>query len=138
MDASELESRLGVPVTTFDSTPDTSGYLRRQIPNASHGSFAVTNELTAARGCTGNAWAVPPGGVWSSTLLYPDLDPVQVGRLTVAGGVAACEMARSLGVDARRAGRTPAGRGPTPRAPAQVRRQRRDGRRVRRRARQVA
>ena len=101
MDASELESRLGVPVTTFDSTPDTSGYLRRQIPDASHGSFAVANELTAARGRTGNAWAVPPGGVWSSTLLYPDLDPAQVGRLTVAGGVAACEMARSLGVDAR-------------------------------------
>lgn len=101
MDASELEARLGVSVTTFDATPDTSGYLRRQIPDAPHGSFAVANELTAARGRTGSTWAAPPGGVWSSTLLYPDLDPAQVGRLTVAGGVAACEMARSFDVDAR-------------------------------------
>lgn len=101
MDESELDSRLGVPVTVFDVTPDTSGYLRRQIPDAPHGSFAVANELTAARGRTGNAWAAPPGGVWSSTLLYPDLDPEAVGRLTIAGGVAAAETARSFGVDAR-------------------------------------
>ena len=101
MDESELETRLGVPVTTFDATPDTSGSLRRQIPDASHGSLAVANELTAARGRTGNAWAAPPGGVWSSTLLYPELSPAQVGRLTIAGGVATCETARSFGLDAR-------------------------------------
>jgi BirA family biotin operon repressor/biotin-[acetyl-CoA-carboxylase] ligase len=101
MDESALESRLGVPVTSFDVTPDTSGYLRREIPDAPHGRFAVANELTAARGRSGEAWAAPPGGVWSSTLLYPDLDPSQVGRLTIAGGVAAAEAARSFGVDAR-------------------------------------
>jgi len=101
MDESALESRLGVPVTVFDATPDTSGYLRRDIPDATHGSFAVANELTAARGRSGNAWAAPTGGVWSSTLLYPDLNPEEVGRLTIAGGVATAEAARSFGVDAR-------------------------------------
>jgi len=101
MDESALESRLGVPVTVFDVTPDTSSYLRRKIPDAPHGSFAVANELTAARGRSGEAWAAPPGGVWSSTLLYPGLDPSQVGRLTIAGGVAVAETARSFGVDAR-------------------------------------
>lgn len=101
MDEAELESRLGVPVTVFDETPDTSGHLRRQIPDAPHGSFALANELTAARGRSGNAWAAPPGGVWSSTLLYPDLEPSQVGRLTIAGGVAVADAVRSLGVDAR-------------------------------------
>lgn len=100
MNESDLSARLGVPVTVFDSTPDTSGYLRRQVPDAPHGAFAVANELTAARGRSGDAWAAPPGGVWSSTLLYPGFGPDHVGRLTFAGGLAACEACRSFGVDA--------------------------------------
>lgn len=101
MDESALAERLDVPVTVFDATPDTSAHLRRRArEGAPHGTFAVANELTAARGRTGDAWSAPPGGVWSSTLLYPDLDPAHAGRLTVAGGLATAEMARSFGIDA--------------------------------------
>lgn len=101
MDEAALADRLVVPVTVLDSTPDTSARLRRRArEGAPHGTFAVANELTAARGRTGSAWAAPPGGVWSSTLLYPDLDPERAGRLTIAGGLATVEMARSFGVDA--------------------------------------
>jgi BirA family biotin operon repressor/biotin-[acetyl-CoA-carboxylase] ligase len=98
---SDLADRLGVPVTVFASTPDTSAHLRRQVPDAPHGTFAVAEELTAARGRSGDAWAAPPGGVWSSTLLYPGFGPEHVGRLTVASGLATCEACRSFGVDAR-------------------------------------
>lgn len=102
MDESTLAARLGVPVTVFESTPDTSAHLRQRARGgAPHGTFAVANELTAARGRSGSAWAAPPGGVWSSTLLYPDFGPEHVGRLTFAGGVATAEMARSFGVEAR-------------------------------------
>lgn len=101
MNESELSARLGVPVTVFDATPDTSGYLRRRVPDAPHGAFAVADELTAARGRSGDAWAAPSGGLWSSTLLYPEFGPEHVGRLTFAGGLAACEACRSVGVDAR-------------------------------------
>lgn len=101
MNESDLEARLAVPVTVFDSTADTSAYLRRRVPDAPHGTFAVAEELTAARGRSGDAWAAPPGGVWSSTLLYPDFGPEHVGRLTFAGGLAACEACRAVGIDAR-------------------------------------
>lgn len=101
MDEAALADRLDVPVTVFDATPDTSAHLRRRArEGAPHGTFAVANELTAARGRTGSAWAAPPGGVWSSTLLYPDLAPERAGRLTVAGGLATVETVRSFGVDA--------------------------------------
>lgn len=101
MDEATLADRLGVPVTVFESTPDTSAHLRREARDgAPHGTFAVADELTAARGRSGSTWAAPPGGVWSSTLLYPDLDPTNVGRLTVGGGVAVAAMARSFGTGA--------------------------------------
>ncbi|WP_255150332.1 biotin--[acetyl-CoA-carboxylase] ligase [Halorarius halobius] len=101
MDEATLSQRLGVPVTVFESTPDTSAYLRREARDgAPHGTFAVANELTAARGRSGDGWAAPPGGVWSSTLLYPEFGPEHVGRLTFAAGVAVAEAARSFGVDA--------------------------------------
>jgi BirA family biotin operon repressor/biotin-[acetyl-CoA-carboxylase] ligase len=102
MDEATLADRLGAPVTVFESTPDTSAHLRKRArTGAPHGTFAVANELTAARGRSGSAWAAPPGGVWSSTLLYPAFGPEHVGRLTFAGGVATAELARSFGVDAR-------------------------------------
>lgn len=102
MDEAALSDRIGVPVTVFDATIDTSAHLRRRArEGAPHGTFAVADELTAARGRTGSDWAAPPGGVWSSTLLYPEFGPTHVGRLTFAGGVAAAETARSFDVDAR-------------------------------------
>lgn len=101
MDETDLEARLDVPVTLFESTPDTSAHLRRRVPDAPHGAFAVADELTAAHGRSGDAWTAPSGGVWSSTLLYPDFGPAHVGRLTFAGGLAACEACRSFGVDTR-------------------------------------
>lgn len=100
MDELALEERVDAPVTVFDSTPDTSAHLRRRATDgAPHGAFAVANELTAGRGRSGSAWAAPPGGVWSSTLLYPSFGPEHVGRLTFAGGLAVAETARSFGVD---------------------------------------
>lgn len=61
MDESDLEIKLSVPLTTFDSTPGTSG-----IPSAAdvqnlYGSVAGANELAAAR--TDSAWAALDAGV---------------------------------------------------------------------------
>lgn len=102
MDADALREAIDAPVRVYDSTPNTTDWVRRQgHEGAPAGTFAVANELTAARGRTGNDWSAPSGGVWSSTLLRPSFGPEHVGRLTFAGGLAVADAVRDLGVDAR-------------------------------------
>jgi BirA family biotin operon repressor/biotin-[acetyl-CoA-carboxylase] ligase len=102
MDEADLSEIVDAPVTVFDSTPDTGAHLRRRASEgAPHGTFAVADELTAATGRGGSGWAAPPGGIWSSTLLYPEFGPEHVGRLTIAGALAVADVADVLGVDAR-------------------------------------
>lgn len=101
MDEDAIREGMDEPVRVYGSTPNTTDWVRRQgHDGAPAGTFAVADELTAARGRTGNAWAAPSGGLWSSTLLRPDFDPEAVGRLTLAAGVAVTEAVRERGVDA--------------------------------------
>ncbi len=60
----------------------------------------VAAEQTAARGRQGRAWHAPPGGVWLSVLVRPDLPPSDVPVLTLATAVAVTRAAREAGVDA--------------------------------------
>ncbi|QIB73663.1 biotin--[acetyl-CoA-carboxylase] ligase [Halogeometricum borinquense] len=90
------------PVEFHESLGNTSLRVRQLADDgAPHGTMVVANELTAARGRTGNEWAAPPGGIWSSTLLRPDLSTEHVGRLTFAGAMAVVDAVEPLGVDAR-------------------------------------
>lgn len=102
MDESTLRERVDAPVRVVESAPNTSDWVRRRgRDGAPEGTFAVANELTAAVGRSGDAWSAPPGGVWCSTLLRPDIDAGSVGRITLTGGLAVCAICRSRGVDAR-------------------------------------
>ncbi|MDS0298376.1 biotin--[acetyl-CoA-carboxylase] ligase [Halogeometricum sp. S1BR25-6] len=90
------------PVTFRESMGNTSLRVRQMADDgAPHGTMVVASELTAARGRTGNEWAAPPGGVWTSTLLRPGLPAERVGRLTFAGAVAVVDALEPLAVDAR-------------------------------------
>jgi len=102
LDPDELRSRLDAPLVHRETIPSTNDVARAEgRDGAAHGTFVVADEQTAGRGRTGNVWASPPGGVWSSTLVRPDFAPSHVGRLTFAGGLAAAETAAAFGVDAR-------------------------------------
>ena len=101
VDADRLRALVDAPVVHRESVPSTNDLARAEgRDDAAHGTFVVADEQSAGRGRTGNAWASPPGGVWSSTLVYPDFDASHVGRLTFAGGLAAAETVESFGVDA--------------------------------------
>jgi BirA family biotin operon repressor/biotin-[acetyl-CoA-carboxylase] ligase len=101
-DADRLVARLDAPVEVHGSLGSTSDRLRRLAESgAPAGTMLVAEELTAGRGRNGSAWSAPPGGAWTSTLVRPAFGTDHVGRLTFAGGVAACETVRSFGVDAR-------------------------------------
>jgi BirA family biotin operon repressor/biotin-[acetyl-CoA-carboxylase] ligase len=101
-DADRLVARLDAPVEVHGSLGSTNDRLRNLAESgAPAGTMLVAEELTAGRGRNGSAWSAPPGGAWTSTLVRPDFGTDHVGRLTFAGGVAACETVRSFGVDAR-------------------------------------
>ncbi|MFB6071433.1 MAG: biotin--[acetyl-CoA-carboxylase] ligase [Halobacterium sp.] len=102
VDPDALSERVDAPVVHRESVPSTNDVARSEgRDGAAHGTFVVADEQTAGRGRTGNAWASPPGGVWSSTLVRPTFDATHVGRLTFAGGLAAAETVEAFGVDAR-------------------------------------
>ncbi|MFB6269859.1 MAG: biotin--[acetyl-CoA-carboxylase] ligase [Halobacterium sp.] len=101
VDADRLRDRIDAPVVHHESIPSTNDVARAEgRDGAPHGTYVVADEQTAGRGRTGNVWASPPGGVWSSTLVRPDFGAGHVGRLTFAGGLAAAETVEAFGVDA--------------------------------------
>jgi BirA family biotin operon repressor/biotin-[acetyl-CoA-carboxylase] ligase len=101
VDADRLRDRIDAPVVYHESIPSTNDVARAEgRDGAPNGTYVVADEQTAGRGRTGNVWASPPGGVWSSTLVRPDFDASHVGRLTFAGGLAAAETVEAFGVDA--------------------------------------
>ena len=102
VDPDELRARVDAPLVHRETCPSTNDLARAEgREGAAHGTFVVADEQTAGRGRTGNVWASPPGGVWSSTLVRPDFAASHVGRLTFAGGLAAAETVEAFGVDAR-------------------------------------
>lgn len=99
VDPDELRARVDAPLVHRETCPSTNDIARAEGRNgAAHGTFVVANEQTAGRGRTGNVWASPPGGVWSSTLVQPDFAASHVGRLTFAGGLAAAETVAAFSV----------------------------------------
>lgn len=102
VDPDELRERLDAPLVHRETIPSTNDVARAEgRDGAAHGTLVVADEQTAGRGRTGNVWASPPGGVWSSTLVRPEFAASHVGRLTFAGGLAAAETVEAFGVDAR-------------------------------------
>jgi len=101
MDERRLADAVAAPVEALGAVPNTTDRARRLgREGAPHGAFVVAESLSAARGRDGADWSAPPGGVWSSTLLRPDLPLSAAGRLTLAGGLAARDAAAAFGVDA--------------------------------------
>ncbi|WP_233745556.1 biotin--[acetyl-CoA-carboxylase] ligase [Halobacterium bonnevillei] len=79
VDIDRLRERIDAPVVHHESIPSTNDVARAEGRDGSpHGTFVVADEQTAGRGRTGNVWASPPGGVWSSTLVRPDFDASHV------------------------------------------------------------
>jgi BirA family biotin operon repressor/biotin-[acetyl-CoA-carboxylase] ligase len=60
----------------------------------------VAGEQTGGRGRLDREWSSPPGGVWLSLVVRPDLPPAHAPLLTLAAAVAVTTAAREAGVDA--------------------------------------
>jgi BirA family transcriptional regulator, biotin operon repressor / biotin---[acetyl-CoA-carboxylase] ligase len=81
------------------STNDEAARLARA--GARHGTVVTARTQTSGRGRAGRTWASPPGGnLYVSVILRPTLPLRDVPAMTLAIGVAVCEVARSFGTAA--------------------------------------
>ena len=72
-----------------DSTNDVAKYLAQN--GAEEGTVVVAEIQNRGKGRRGKTWISPPGGVWMSIILRPDIPPSRAPQLTLVTGVAVAE-----------------------------------------------
>jgi BirA family biotin operon repressor/biotin-[acetyl-CoA-carboxylase] ligase len=89
------------PVADFLLYPElgsTNDHLRALAEEgAPGGTLVLADRQTAGRGRHGRSWYSPPGGVYLSLLLRPDLEPALSGWITLAAALAVARAAGHLG-----------------------------------------
>jgi len=81
-------------VEHHESLPSTNARARELAraggtePEGTTGVVVLADEQTGGRGRLDREWVSPPGGVWLSVLIRPDLPPARAPLLTLAAAVA--------------------------------------------------
>lgn len=68
-----------------DSTNEVAKYLAEQ--GAEEGTVVVAEIQNKGKGRRGKTWISPPGGIWMSIVLRPDIPPHKASQLTLVTGV---------------------------------------------------
>ncbi|MFB6072748.1 MAG: biotin--[acetyl-CoA-carboxylase] ligase [Halobacterium sp.] len=100
--AAAVEFGLDAPfdVEYHDALPSTNDRARELATDGASGVVVLADEQTGGRGRRDREWSSPPGGVWLSLVLRPNIPPARVPLLTLAAAVAVTDAAREAGVDA--------------------------------------
>ncbi|HTY51702.1 MAG TPA: biotin--[acetyl-CoA-carboxylase] ligase [Methanomicrobiales archaeon] len=99
----EIQARLGTKVIGrrmkyFAKTESTTWAARdmlcREDAARLHGMLLIAEEQTGGQGRLGRAWASPPGGIWTTTILAPKIPIDRVFMVTMAAAVAVARAIR--------------------------------------------
>lgn len=91
--------RLGTREVHFLATVDSTNEVALAMGRAGGraGTVVVAEQQSRGRGRLGRAWLSPPGmGVYLSLVLRPCLDPKDLAKITLAGGLAVCKAVESV------------------------------------------
>jgi BirA family biotin operon repressor/biotin-[acetyl-CoA-carboxylase] ligase len=96
------EADLDVPfaVERHDALASTNDRARDLAARGETDVAVVADEQTGGRGRRSRGWASPPGGVWASVLLRPEVGAERAPLLTLAAAVATTRACREAGADA--------------------------------------
>lgn len=72
-----------------DSTNEVAKYLAKN--GAEEGTIVISEIQNRGKGRRGKTWISPPGGVWMTIILRPDILPSSAPQLTLVTGVAVAE-----------------------------------------------
>lgn len=87
-------------VEYHDAIGSTNDRARELAMEGKEDVVVLADEQTGGRGRLERPWSSPPGGIWMSVVVRPDLSPARAPLLTLAAAVAVARAARGVGVDA--------------------------------------
>lgn len=71
------------------------------LKNSPHGTLVISDTQTLGKGRLGREWISPKGGIWSSLILRPNLEPIDAPKLTQIAAAALTLTLKSYGFDAK-------------------------------------
>jgi BirA family transcriptional regulator, biotin operon repressor / biotin---[acetyl-CoA-carboxylase] ligase len=99
-----IERSLAVQVDfheEIDSTQERARELARGIPGAPHGTLVISKVQKGGRGRFRRRWGSPPGGLWFSLVLRPEIPAHLASRITQVAAVGVAKALWDFGVEAR-------------------------------------
>jgi len=87
---------LGRDVRSFSEVNSTNEVARSLAPSCQNGTVILAETQTEGRGRLSRHWASPPGGVWMSLILKPEMPLARVYQINMAVSVAVSKAIFSL------------------------------------------
>lgn len=101
-DVERLNSPLARRCVLYDAVTSTQHLARGfAYSGAPHGTLVVSGVQTGGVGRRGRGWGSPPGGLWMSLVLRPELEARHTPRITQAAAVGVAKTLHKIGVEAR-------------------------------------
>jgi BirA family biotin operon repressor/biotin-[acetyl-CoA-carboxylase] ligase len=90
--SSGLKTRwLGKNLCSFSEVNSTNENARSLAPSCQNGTVILAETQTRGRGRLSRPWASPPGGIWMSLILKPEMPLASVYQINMAVSVALCK-----------------------------------------------
>ena len=91
---------IGKQIYYYDRINSTNSVAKNAISDKrihlQEGTVIIANEQTAGRGRLSRTWHSPHGGVWMSTVLFPDLEPAYISKITLMTAVVLVQSIKAL------------------------------------------
>ena len=98
----KLKSPLAVRVDFYEEISSTQERARELAhEGVPHGTLVISRMQKGGRGRLGRRWGSPPGGIWMSLVLRPEIPAYLAPRITQAAAVGVAKSLWSFGAEAR-------------------------------------
>jgi len=91
---------LGRGILILEQAPSTNAVALSSIGQRQSGSIILAETQKEGRGRLSRSWSSPPGGIWMSLVLRPNIPLSQVYRINMAASVSICRAICQLGLEA--------------------------------------